>query len=192
MGDPRRRRKKYAKPMHPWQKERIDAERIFLKEYGLKNKKEIWKMDSLLRKFKRQAKRLIKLPKEKAKSEIDGLLKKLATLGLVGKNPGIEDVLSIELKDLLERRLQTILHRKKLAASAIQARQFITHMHVSVGERVVSSPSYLVSIDEESKISFRSGSALFSEDHPERKATKEDDKKHNKEKETVTNGKGEN
>ena len=45
MGDPRKTRKKYDTPQHPWQKERMDQESVFLKEYGLKNKKEIWKMN---------------------------------------------------------------------------------------------------------------------------------------------------
>ena len=39
------------------EKERIEAEKSILKEYGLKNKTEIWRAGSLLRNFKSQAKK---------------------------------------------------------------------------------------------------------------------------------------
>ncbi|MEK6835875.1 MAG: 30S ribosomal protein S4, partial [Nanoarchaeota archaeon] len=58
MGDPRKLRKKYQPPRHPWQGSRIEAEKVLTKEYGLKNKKEIWKAQSLLRKFAKEAKNL--------------------------------------------------------------------------------------------------------------------------------------
>ena len=56
MGHPKKTRKKYKTPSHPWQKDRLEEEKILTKEYGLKNKKELWKGDSHLRKVKRQAK----------------------------------------------------------------------------------------------------------------------------------------
>ena len=58
MGDPKKLRKKYDPPKHPWQASRIAAERPIMQEYGLKNKKEIYKAQSLLRKFTHQAKLL--------------------------------------------------------------------------------------------------------------------------------------
>ena len=59
MGDPKKQRKKFSGPSHPWQKERIEAEKEILKNYGLRRKYEIWKMDSMLRKFLNRAKTLI-------------------------------------------------------------------------------------------------------------------------------------
>ena len=59
MGDPRRLKKKYNTPQHPWQKTRIETEAVLRKEYGLKNKKEIWKMATQFKNFSDQAKRLI-------------------------------------------------------------------------------------------------------------------------------------
>jgi len=41
MGDPKQTRKKYATPSHPWNRERIEEERVIKRDYGLKNKKEI-------------------------------------------------------------------------------------------------------------------------------------------------------
>jgi len=43
MGDPRKLRKKYNTPMHPWQGQRIKEENEILKQYGLKNKRKYGK-----------------------------------------------------------------------------------------------------------------------------------------------------
>ncbi len=174
MGDPRRRRKKYSKPAHPWQKERIDEEKALSKEYGLKNKQEIWRASSLLSKFKRQAKSLVTSTKKQSEIEKDLLLKRLNSLGLLKKNAKIEEVLGLELKDVLERRLQTIVYRKKLSNSVNQARQFITHRHVGIGDKVIDVPSYMVTVDEEAKVCFRGTSNLAKDDHPERVAAKKE------------------
>jgi len=172
MGDPRRRRKKYSKPAHPWQKERIEEEKLLSNEYGLKNKQELWRVGSLLRNFKKQAKTLVTSTKKQSEIEKDLLLKRLNSLGLLGKDAKIEEVLSIELKDVLERRLQTIVYRKKLSNSVGQARQFIVHRHIAVGDKVISVPSYMVTVDEEAKVTFRGTSTLAKDDHPERAAAK--------------------
>ncbi|MFH1642891.1 MAG: 30S ribosomal protein S4 [Nanoarchaeota archaeon] len=169
MGDPRKRRKQYTTPADPWQKERIDEEKVLLKEHGLKNKKELWREDALSRNFKYQAKRLISLSSNQSQVEGNQLLKKLNLLGLLEKNAKLEDVLSINVKNVLERRLQTVIFRKKIAKTINQARQFITHRHIAIGDKIVAVPSYLVKIDEESAVNFRPSSSLFSEDHPERK-----------------------
>ena len=60
MGDPRKTRKKYKGPRHPWQRERIDEERKILKNYGLKNKKEIMKANSEIKRVATHAKKLIR------------------------------------------------------------------------------------------------------------------------------------
>jgi len=59
MGAPKKQKKKYSKPAHPWQKERILAEKELSKKYGLRRKYEIWKMNSILKNFSRQIKKLI-------------------------------------------------------------------------------------------------------------------------------------
>ena len=65
MGDPKFQRKKYKGPTHPWEATRIKEEEELLKEYGLRNKKEIWRMRSLLKSWHTQAKEIVALPKEK-------------------------------------------------------------------------------------------------------------------------------
>ena len=152
MGDPKKQRKKFSNPSHPWQKERIDAEKEILKQYGLRRKYEIWKMDSMLKKFLHRAKTIIGERTSQSEMEKKQLLDKLYLLGLLKKDSKVEDVLNLTLKDILERRLQTLVCRKHVARTMMQARQFITHECIEVGKRKVTAPSYLVSIEEEPHI----------------------------------------
>ncbi len=167
MGDPRKIKKKYSKPSHMWQKVRIDEERVLLKDYGLSNKREIWKAGSLMRSFSSQAKKLIAVKSQQSEKEGIQLLDKLSALGLI-KNKTLESVLDIGIKDVLDRRLQTIVFKKNLARTIKQARQAITHSHVLVGNKKITSPSYLVSIQEEAAINYSERSPFIKADHPER------------------------
>ncbi len=152
MGDPRKQRKKFSKPSHPWQKDRIEAEKIILKQYGLRRKYEIWKMDSMLKKYLHRAKTVIGERTKQSELEKRQLLSRLCLLGLLKKDSKVEDVLNLTLKDILERRLQTLVFRKQLAKTILQARQFITHEQVAVGNKKITIPSYLVSTEEEPQI----------------------------------------
>ncbi|MFW5990591.1 MAG: 30S ribosomal protein S4 [Candidatus Nanoarchaeia archaeon] len=167
MGDPKRTKKKYDTPRQPWVKETIDAEKELVREYGLKNKKEIWKVLSKLRNLKSQSKQYghDDSPENLERQEL--LLQKLRRMGLLNENQGLDDVLGLDVKDLLERRLQTLLYRKNLANSMKQARQFIVHNHVVVNDRKVSVPGYMVKKEEEATIGFSEGSALANPEHPE-------------------------
>lgn len=168
MGDPRRQRRKFSKPTHPWHKERIGEEKELVKKYALKNKKEIWKMTSIVKGFADQARKLVTSTTKQAEKEKIQLLTKLARLGLVKQTAKIEDVLEIKIEDILRKRLQTKVFEKGFARSAKQARQFIVHGHVTIGDKKITSPSYIVSVDEEPKIGFISSSGLSSPEHPER------------------------
>ncbi len=48
MGDPKFLRRTYDTPKHPWEATRMDEERVLLDKYGLKNKRELWKAQSIL------------------------------------------------------------------------------------------------------------------------------------------------
>ncbi|RME55299.1 30S ribosomal protein S4 [Candidatus Woesearchaeota archaeon] len=169
MGDPRKQRKKYNTPRHPWEAERIKEERELMKEYGLKNKKEVWKMNSMLKHIKKQTKDLIsRRGTPKAEEDEKMFLAKLAKLNLINAGAKIEDVLDLHIKDVLERRLQTQMIRKGLAKTIKQARQFIVHGHVMVNGKKIDVPSYIVSSKEENTIEFSPKSALADEEHPER------------------------
>lgn len=168
MGDPKKIRKKYSTPAHPWQKIRIEEEIALKREYGLKNKKEIWIMDSMFKNFRNQVKRLYTMRGKQAEIEKEQIKNKLLSLGLLKPESSLDSVLGLEVKDIMERRLQTVLFRKSLARSMNQARQFIVHRHVVVAGKKITSPSYLVKVGEEAQISFVDSSALADPNHPER------------------------
>ena len=147
----KRQRKKYDRPLKPYDKQRIEEERNLSQTYGLRRKKEIWRAESILRNFRRQA-RMLEARKDKEKETI--LLSKLNKMALVDKNATLDDVLALTLEKLLERRLQTIVFKRGLANTPKQARQYIVHGHIAVDGSKVKWPSYLVNVDEEDKIKF--------------------------------------
>ena len=168
MGDPRRFGKKFARPFKTWDETRIAEEKELLKDYGLKNKKEIWRTETMLRRFKGQAKNLIATKGPQAEKEKHQLLARLASLGLTSQTADLDTVLGFTINDLLGRRLQTLVYKRKMARNIKQARQFITHEHVTVKGKKISVPSYLVRKEEEETIVFSPESQLANEMHPER------------------------
>lgn len=169
MGDPKKTRKKYETPMHPWNKGRIEEEGVLIKEYGMKNKKEIYKMRSILKNFKDQVKNLIALKTSQGEKERSQMLAKLNRLGLLKQQTdSLDPILDLTLRDILERRLQTQVYKKSLARSVDQARQFIIHGHINVGDKKVTSPSYILTVEEDAVLNFAPNSPLNNIDHPER------------------------
>jgi small subunit ribosomal protein S4 len=156
MGDPKKPRAKYVTPRHPWRREDLLRELELIGTYGLRNKRELWRAETELSRIRRQARLLLAAPPSyRAKME-SVLLNKLARLGLLGERATLDDILSLKVEDLLERRLQTIVWRKGLAKTPYHARQLITHRHVTIGGVVVTKPSYIVPRNEEDKIALRS------------------------------------
>lgn len=147
----RRMHKYYERPRRPWDRLRIEEERQLMNEYGLRRKHEIWRMQEILRNFRRQARALAAKPSETDKKDI--LLGKLNRLGLLPANASLDDVLALDIKNIFERRLQTLVWRKGMATTPKQARQFIVHGHVKVNNRVVKWPSALIPAELENKIS---------------------------------------
>lgn len=173
MGHPRKAKKSYSKPKVRWQKSRIDEEIQLTRDFGFKNKKEIWKMDGMLRKIKGQAKKLSALSTEQSKKETDQLFARLQKYGLLAGEPSYDTVLSLNIRDLISRRLQTVLVDRKLARTSKQARQFVIHGHVMIGDKKITSPSHMVTVADEQHLRFHVRSALSNEDHPERAIKKE-------------------
>jgi len=145
----KRFRKKYKKPRRLWDKALLEEERKLMIEYGLRRKKELWRAKEILRKYRRMARKLNAI-KDKEQEKV--LLQKLYRLGLVDETATLDTVLSLTVRDILNRRLQTLVYKKGLANTIKQARQFIVHGHVSVNGRKVVYPSYLVPRNEEDKI----------------------------------------
>jgi small subunit ribosomal protein S4 len=145
----KRKHKNYSRPKRPFEKIRIEEEGKIKEEFGLKNKREIWKTDAKVKLMREKAKNFISANPEEQKSFFKGLQK----IGLNVKS--IADVLSLDRKDLLRRRLQTMVVEKKLANTPKQARQFIVHKKILVDGKVVNIPSYIVSVELENKITMR-------------------------------------
>jgi small subunit ribosomal protein S4 len=178
MGDPKKIRRKYSTPGHPWNKARIESDAELVKNFGLKNKKEIWRASAVLTGFKNQAKTLIAKSGSQADLERENLLKKVESLGLSNGRPTIDDILALKVEDVLARRLQSVVFKSQLSKSVKQSRQFITHRHVTVNGTVVTVPSYLVKVTD--SLGFTERSALSDPEHSERyhepEAKPEDDK----------------
>ncbi len=145
----KRKHKNYSRPKRPFEKVRIEEEGKIKSEFGLKNKREIWKADAKIGSMREKAKNLISASPEEQKE----LFKRLQKIGLDVKS--ISDVLSLDKKDILKRRLQTKLVEKKLATTPKQARQFIVHKKVLVNGSVVNVPSYIVPVEMENKITLK-------------------------------------
>ncbi|MBU2562288.1 MAG: 30S ribosomal protein S4 [Nanoarchaeota archaeon] len=142
----KRKHKTYSRPKRPFDKQRLEEEAVIKKEFGLKNKKEIWKAEAKIKLMREKAKKLISANPE----EQNILFDKLKKIGL--KVNSISDILSLDKKDYLNRRLQTIVVRKNLATTPKSARQLITHKKILVNKRVIDSPSYIVPTELENKI----------------------------------------
>ncbi|MDQ2049538.1 30S ribosomal protein S4 [Natronolimnohabitans sp. A-GB9] len=162
--------KQYETPNHPYQGERIATEHSLIDRYGLKNKEELWRAQSQLRSYRREARELLGQAQddETVINRSEEFLGRLKRVGILDESDELGDILSLEIEDVLERRLQTVVYRKGLANTTEQARQFITHGHVTVDGQRHRVPSYVVDVDEEALVEFDENSPLADELHPER------------------------
>ena len=152
MGDPKTPRRIWKKPKRPLNYNLMMDELKTLGTFGLKTKRELWKARTNLSKLRHQARSLLALRQEIRNEKEPALLNSLSKIGLVDKNSTLDDVLNLQVTDLLSRRLQTIVQRKLYFKTPYQARQAIVHGHIMIGDGIVTIPSYIVKIDEESKI----------------------------------------
>lgn len=144
----KRKHKTYSKPKRPFDKARIDEEAIIKKEYGLKNKREIWKADAKIRSIRSKAKKLIGESKEEQEVLFNRLKKNGFDVNTLG------EVLSLDKSDYLKRRLQSITS-KKLKITVKTARQMITHRKILVDGKAIDAPSYIVPVKFENKITVK-------------------------------------
>ena len=170
MGDPKRQRRKFETPRFPWRKDILQEELKLLGTFGLRNKHELWRSETMLSKFRGIARSLIgRTPEERVKMENE-LLTRLKKLGVLQETAVLDDVLDLSIEDILERRLQTIVFRKSLTKTVHQARQLITHGHITIENRRVTVPGYIVSRKEEQAITYATQSQFVNPSHPTRVA----------------------
>jgi small subunit ribosomal protein S4 len=151
VGDPRKPRKSYRRPRRIWNSDQLSLELYIIGSYGLRNKRELWKAQTKVANFRNQARTLLALTLEDRQEKESLLLSFLNRLGLTS-TASLDDILNLKIEDILDRRLQTIVMRKMGLKSPFQARQVVIHGHVSIGNRKVNLPGYLVKKEDEPKI----------------------------------------
>jgi len=116
-------------PKKLWEKDRIDQEIKLCGEYGLKNKREIWRVQLLLANIRKRARQLLTLDEHNPTRIFEGeaLLRRLFKFGLLNPETenGLDYVLSLTINKLLDRRLQTIVLKNKIATSIHHSRVMI-------------------------------------------------------------------
>jgi len=173
MGYPGKNYKQYSTPKRRFETTQLENEKRLIIDYGLRNKREVWKAQSVLRKYRTAARELVALRSaginlDEYQKKKDQLINHLFRYGLVGEDADLGDILALKVEQQLDRRLQTLVHRKGLARSPKQARQFITHGHIAISGRRVTVPSYRVERIEESEITYYGPSPFTNDVHPER------------------------
>ncbi len=153
MGAPRKKRKQFEIPKRIWDAARIKEERHLVDEYGLKNMRELWRMKTILRKIRRETRRLQSGKGKNIEQRAELLLNRVKSF-LIRDPKSLDEVLALDTRSILERRLQTLVYRKNLARSMLQSRQFVTHGHIAINGARVTAPSYLVKFKEEDTLNW--------------------------------------
>jgi small subunit ribosomal protein S9e len=144
-------------PRRPFEKERLDNEMKLIGEYGLRNKREVWRNQLMLARIRKAARTLLTLDEKDPKRIFEGgcLLRRLQRLGVLDESKAqLDYVLALKQGDFLERRLQTQVFKLGLAKSIHHARVLIRHRHIRVGKQIVNIPSFMVRTDSQKHIDF--------------------------------------
>jgi small subunit ribosomal protein S9e len=149
--------KTYVTPRRPFEKERLDQELKLIGEFGLKNKREVWRVKYTLAKIRKAARELLTLDEKDPRRLFEGnaLLRRLVRVGVLEENRmKLDYVLGLRVEDFMERRLQTQVFKHGLAKSIHHARVLIRQRHIRVRKQVVNIPSFVVRLDSEKHIDF--------------------------------------
>ncbi|KAK9383252.1 40S ribosomal protein uS4 [Kockiozyma suomiensis] len=149
--------KTYQVPKRPYELARLDSELKLAGEYGLKNKKEIYRIGLQLSKIRRAARDLLTRDEKDPKRLFEGnaLIRRLVRVGVLSEDKmRLDYVLALKIEDFLERRLQTQVFKLGLAKSIHHARVLIKQRHVRVGKQIVTVPSFMVRLDSQKHIDF--------------------------------------
>ena len=150
-------RKTSKTPRRPYEKERLDAELKLVGEYGLRCKREIWRVQYALAKLRKAARTLLTLDPKDPKRIFEGaaLLRRMSRYGLLSDSElELDYVLQLTTQKILERRLQTKVYKQGLAKSIHHARVLIRQRHIRVGNQLVNVPSFQVRTTSEKHIDF--------------------------------------
>jgi len=149
--------KTYVTPRRPFEKERLDQELKLIGEFGLRNKREVWRVKYTLAKIRKAARELLTLDEKDSRRLFEGnaLLRRLVRVGVLPESKmKLDYVLGLKVDDFLERRLQTQVFKHGLAKSIHHARVLIRQRHIRCRKQVVNIPSFVVRLDSEKHIDF--------------------------------------
>merc|ERR1719379_491837 len=149
--------KTYTTPRRPFEKERLDSELKLIGEFGLRNKREVWRVKYTLAKIRKAARELLTLEDKDPRRLFEGnaLLRRLVRIGVLDESKmKLDYVLGLKTEDFMERRLQTQVFKLGLAKSIHHARVLIRQRHIKVRKQVVNIPSYIVRLDSQKHIDF--------------------------------------
>ncbi|CAM9655428.1 unnamed protein product, partial [Heterosigma akashiwo] len=150
-------RKTSKTPRRPFEKERLDQELKLCGEYGLRCKREIWRVQFTLAKIRKAARELLTLDPKDPRRLFEGpaLLRRMVRYGLLNEDEKeLDFVLQLSTQKILERRLQTKVFKQSLAKSIHHARVLIKQRHIRVGKQLVNVPSFMVRLDAEKHVDF--------------------------------------
>ena len=150
-------------PRKPFEKERLDQELKYCGEYGLRCKKEVWRAKFIISKLRKRARVLLMLDEKNPIRLFEGgaILRQCLRLGILPEDKlKLDYVLSLTDEEFLQRRLQTLVHKARLARSVHHARVLIKQRHIRVGNQVVDSPSFIVRLDSGKHIDLARGPSL--------------------------------
>merc|ERR1712026_328727 len=149
--------KTYTTPRRPFEKARLDQELKLVGEFGLRNKREVWRVKYTLAKIRSAARELLTLEEKDPKRLFEGnaLLRRLVRTGVLAEDKmKLDYVLALKPEDFLERRLQTQVFKLGLAKSVHHARVLIKQRHIRVRKQVVNIPSFIVRLESQKHIDF--------------------------------------
>jgi len=102
-------------------------------EYGLRNKRELWRVQYVLSRIRNAARHLLTLDEKNPRRIFEGeaLLRRMNRYGLLdeGQNK-LDYVLALTVENFLERRLQTLVFKSGMAKSIHHARVLIRQRHI--------------------------------------------------------------
>merc|ERR1712212_481039 len=153
--------KTFVTPRRPFEKSVLDQELKLIGEYGLRNKREVWRVKYTLAKIRKAARELLTLDEKDPKRLFEGnaLLRRLVRIGVLDESKmKLDYVLGLKVEDFFERRLQTQVFKLGLAKSIHHARILIRQRHIRVRKQVVNIPSFIVRLDSQKHIDFSTNS----------------------------------
>lgn len=151
----------FKKPNRPFESERLESELKTIGQYGLKNKREVWRVQYLLTKIRAAARVLLTLDStdERRMFEGEALLRRMTQLGLLEEHERkLDYVLGLTVGQMLDRRLQTRCFKLQIARSIHHSRVLVKQRHVRVGRQICDVPSFCVRTASEKHIDFASTS----------------------------------